>query len=66
MARAAASHLRQARGSIVNVTSRSAASGAGSSIAYAASKGVGNTFILSLARALSPEVRLNAVAPGFL
>ena len=66
MARAAAPHLRQARGSIVNVTSRSAASGAGSSIAYAASKGAGNTLTLSLARALSPEVRVNAVAPGFV
>jgi 3-oxoacyl-[acyl-carrier protein] reductase len=38
----------------------------GSSIAYAASKGALNTLTLSLARALGPEVRVNAVCPGFI
>lgn len=39
--------------------------GGGSSVAYAASKGALNTMTLSLARALAPEIRVNAVCPGF-
>jgi 3-oxoacyl-[acyl-carrier protein] reductase len=35
-------------------------------MAYAASKGALNTLTLSLARALAPEVRVNAVCPGFV
>ena len=70
MARAAAPHLRAAKAnnvaSIVNVTSRAGISGAGSSIAYAASKAAANTLTISLARALAPEIRVNAVAPGFV
>ena len=38
----------------------------GSSIAYCASKGAMNTLRLSLAQALGPEVRVNAVCPGFI
>jgi 3-oxoacyl-[acyl-carrier protein] reductase len=37
-----------------------------SSDLYAASKGALNTLTLSLARALAPEVRVNAVCPGFV
>lgn len=66
MTRAAEPDLRKARGSVVNVSSHSAFSGFGSSIAYAASKGALNTMTLSLARALAPEVRVNAVCPGFV
>jgi 3-oxoacyl-[acyl-carrier protein] reductase len=40
--------------------------GNGSSVAYAASKGALNTMTLSLARALAPEIRVNAVCPGFV
>jgi len=40
--------------------------GMGSSIAYAASKGALNTMTLSLARALGPAIRVNAVCPGFV
>jgi 3-oxoacyl-[acyl-carrier protein] reductase len=40
--------------------------GIGSSIAYAASKGAMNTMTLSLARLLAPEIRVNAIAPGFI
>ncbi|MGB0598334.1 MAG: SDR family NAD(P)-dependent oxidoreductase [Rubripirellula sp.] len=51
-------------GSIVNVSSVAGVSGFGSSIAYCASKGGLNTMTKSLARALAPEVRVNAVCPG--
>ena len=57
---------RGGRGSIVNVASIAAIMGVGSSIAYAASKGAMVTMTLSLARALGPEVRVNAVCPGFI
>lgn len=67
MARACAPHMKQAgHGAIVNVSSISAQNGLGSSIAYAASKGALNTMTLSLARALAPEIRVNAVSPGFI
>jgi 3-oxoacyl-[acyl-carrier protein] reductase len=62
--RAALPHLKTARGSIVNVASVAGISGGGSSIAYAASKGAVITLTKSLSRALAPEVRVNAVAPG--
>src|SRR5437762_3814859 len=53
-------------GAIVNVSSIAAVAGIGSSIAYAASKGALNTMTLSLARALAPEIRVNAVCPGYV
>ena len=40
--------------------------GGGSSVAYAASKGALNTMTLSLARALAPKIRVNAICPGFI
>ena len=67
MTRAAVPHLRQAVDPvIVNTSSISAISGVGSSIAYAASKGALSTMTLSLAHALSPDIRVNAVCPGFI
>jgi 3-oxoacyl-[acyl-carrier protein] reductase len=62
--RAAAGLLRDSRGSVVNVASVAGIAGSGSSIAYAASKGGLITMTKSLARALAPEVRVNAVCPG--
>lgn len=53
-------------GAIVNVSSIAGVKGIGSSVAYAASKGALNTMTQSLARALAPEVRVNAVCPGFV
>ena len=65
--RAAMPWLRKQSGaSIVNVASVAGISGMGSSIVYAASKGAMITMTKSLARALAPEVRVNAVAPGFV
>ncbi len=67
MTRACAPHMKQAGfGAVVNVSSISAQNGLGSSVAYAASKGALNTMTLSLARALGPEIRVNAVSPGFI
>ena len=67
MVRAVTPHMkRQGKGAIVNISSVSGFSGSGSSIAYAASKGALNTMTLSLARALAPEIRVNAVCPGVM
>ena len=57
---------KSGEGTIVNVSSIAAIEGIGSSIAYAASKGALNTMTLSLARALAPEIRVNAVCPGYV
>lgn len=64
MVRACAPALKAARGSVVNLSSVASLLGTGSSIAYSASKSALETMTLSLARALAPEVRVNAVSPG--
>lgn len=53
-------------GSVVAISSIGGLIGRGSSMAYAASKGAVNTLTLALARALAPQVRVNAIAPGFV
>lgn len=63
--RAAAPLLKRRPGSaIVNIASVAAQTGFGSSMAYAASKAGMVTMTKSLARALAPDIRVNAVAPG--
>ena len=67
MIRACAEGLRaHGDGAVVNVSSIAGIEGLGSSVAYAASKGALNTMTLSLARALAPEIRVNAVCPGLV
>ena len=67
MSRACAPALKKSgRGAIVNVSSIASQWGTGSSIAYAASKGAVNSMTFSLARVLGPEVRVNAVLPGYV
>ena len=68
MVRAARSLLEAAPqpGAVVNTSSIAGVAGIGSSVPYAASKGAMNTLTLSLARALAPRIRVNAVCPGFI
>ena len=67
MVRAVTPHMKaQGKGAIVNISSTSSMTGSGSSIAYAVSKGALNTMTFSLARALAPEIRVNAVCPGVM
>ena len=66
MVRACEAALRASRGAVVNVSSIAGQDGMGSSIAYMASKGALNAMTIALARALGPEVRVNAVLPGFI
>ena len=66
MVKFSAEYLKENHGAIVNISSISAISGVGSSIAYAASKGALSTMTLSLAHALSPEIRVNGICPGFI
>ena len=67
VAGAAMPHLKKSDGAaIVNISSVAGINGAGSSIAYAASKGALITLTQSLARAFAPEVRVNALAPGVI
>ena len=53
-------------GAVVNTSSIAAVTGIGSSVPYAASKGALTTMTLSLARALAPKIRVNAICPGFI
>jgi ketoreductase RED2 len=58
--------LRASRGVIVNVSSMAGVRPLGSSIPYAASKAAVNHMTALLAKAVGPDVRVNAVAPGLV
>ncbi|HEY9216468.1 MAG TPA: SDR family oxidoreductase, partial [Phenylobacterium sp.] len=68
MVRACRSLLESAPqpGAVVNTASIAGVTGIGSSVPYAASKGALTTMTLSLARALAPKIRVNAICPGFI
>lgn len=62
-----ASHQEFGKAALVlNISSIAGVVGIGSSVAYAATKGALNTMTLSLSRALAPEIRVNAICPGFI
>jgi 3-oxoacyl-[acyl-carrier protein] reductase len=51
---------------IVNLSSYAGVHGGGSSLAYGASKAAVNAITMSLARALAPQVRVNAICPALV
>ena len=53
-------------GEVVMTSSVAGIIGTGSSIPYCASKAALNNLTITLARVLGPEIRVNAVAPGFI
>ncbi|AIQ68398.1 SDR family NAD(P)-dependent oxidoreductase [Paenibacillus graminis] len=64
-ARAVAPYMKKNKqGAIVNLGSIAGTTGAGSSLPYAVSKAAVHGLTKSLARALSPDIRVNCVAPG--
>ena len=63
-ARAAAPALKAAHGAIVSTASIAGLGRAGSSLAYGATKAGVVSLTQNLARALGPNVRVNAIAPG--
>lgn len=67
MSTAAVPHLKASpAGHIVNITSLAGQRPIGSSIPYAVSKAAVDHLTRLLASALGPEVRVNAIAPGFI
>jgi 3-oxoacyl-[acyl-carrier protein] reductase len=65
--RAAVPYLKKQSGAnIINNASSAAWHAAGSSIVYSAAKAGVVNMTKSLARALAPEIRVNAIAPGFV
>jgi NAD(P)-dependent dehydrogenase (short-subunit alcohol dehydrogenase family) len=63
---AAEEALRASQGCVVNVSSFAGVHPIGSSIPYAASKAAFNHQTRLLAKALGPDIRVNAVAPGLV
>ncbi len=53
-------------GCVINISSIAGVYAIGSSIPYCASKAALNSITVTLARALAPKIRVNAVAPGYI
>jgi ketoreductase RED2 len=67
MVKAAAPHLRASPvGAVVNVSSMAGIRVTGSSLPYSVSKAALNQLTRTLAKALGPDIRVNAVAPGLI
>ncbi|HUQ04719.1 MAG TPA: glucose 1-dehydrogenase [Kofleriaceae bacterium] len=66
VARAAAPHLRAARGTMINLASTRAFMSEPDTEAYTASKGGILALTHALANSLAPDVRVNAIAPGWI
>ncbi len=67
MSRACAPQLKQSgKGRIVMISSVAGTHGHGSTLAYVASKGALNSMTKGLARALGPEITVNAICPGMI
>lgn len=66
LARACAPHLRERGGAIVNIASTRAHQSEPHSEAYAASKGGLLALTHALALSLGPQIRVNAVSPGWI
>lgn len=65
--RALAPLLRKSEdGLVINISSIAGTTGIGSNVAYCASKSAVNTMTISLARSLSPEIRVMSIAPGLV
>lgn len=64
--RACVPHLRTANGAIVNIASTRAHQSEPNTEAYAASKGGLVAFTHALAASLGPQIRVNAVSPGWI
>jgi ketoreductase RED2 len=66
-ARAAAPQMREVGGgSIINIASQSGLQPVGSSIPYSVSKAAMIHLTRCLAKVLAPDIRVNALAPGFV
>jgi 3-oxoacyl-[acyl-carrier protein] reductase len=64
--RAALPYLKEGGGAVVNVASVAAIGGGCSSTTYASTKGGLITMTRELARGLGPDIRVNAIAPGWV
>lgn len=64
--RACVPHLRAARGAIVNIASTRAHQSEPNTEAYAVSKGGLVAFTHALAVSLGPDIRVNAISPGWI
>ncbi len=64
--KAARAHLATTRGQVVNVASIAGFTPVGSSVPYSVSKAGVVQLTRLLAKSLAPEIRVNAVAPGYI
>lgn len=66
LAQAAAPHLKEAKGNIINISDNKADFPLKNYSVYSISKAALNMLTQSLAKELAPDVRVNAIAPGIM